>query len=232
MPEDPGIARLVEQQLRNWEIARQQRLAQEKDKQRRAVKEFVTISRPVGTGGAEVARGLAERLGWPLFDREILSHMAQNDQVRAQIYAHMEERDITWIDALLSWVLHGEARRDDYVRRLTETILALARQGPGIFLGRGADLILPQDHGLRVRLEAPLDQRIHRYAELNKVDLRVARMQVPRIDHERAAFFRKHFHREADDNSRFDLVLNLGRMSRSEAVELILAALKTRGLIR
>lgn len=232
MPEDPGIARLVEQQLRRWEIERQLRLAQEKEKQRLAVREFVTISRPVGTGGAEVARGLVERLGWPLFDREVLNHMAQNDQVRAQIYANMEERDITWIDALVEWVLHGESRRDDYVRRLTETILALARQGPGIFLGRGADMILPQDHGLRVRLEAPLDQRIHRHAELTKVDLRVARVQVSRIDHERAAFFRKHFHREAEDNSRFDLVLNLGRMSRTEAVELILAAMKTRGLIR
>ena len=230
MSTDSNIARIVERQMRNWEIARQQHPQVEHDKDQQQVHDFVTISREVATGGAAVATRLGERLGWPVFDKEILQHMAGDDQVRTRLYEKLDERDTNWLESALHWLLQGEFRIEDYFHRLSETVLALARQGPAILLGRGADLILPKSRGLRVRLLAPEEDRVSEYARRHQCDEKTARDQIERTAHERAEFTRRHFGKAADELTRFDLVLNLGRLSHDDAVELIVTALRLRGV--
>jgi cytidylate kinase len=229
MPADSNIAKLVEKQMRNWEIARQQRLEVERGRPETAMADFVTVSRAVGSRGTEVAQALAQRLDWPLFDKEILQHMARDDRLRAQLYENMDERDTSWIESVAQWLLHGELRHDDYFHRLTETVLALARQGPAVFLGRGVDFFLPQDRGLRVRFLAPEELRVREFARQNQCDEKTARAEIERIERERVDFIRRHFGKAKADPTRFDLLINLGRVSEDDAVELILAALRLRG---
>ena len=117
--------------------------------------------------------------------------------------------------------MDGEYVRDDYFHRLTETLLSLARQGSCVFVGRGADLVLPRDHGIRVRLVAPRDTRLQRYADSRGIDARRAAEQMDRVESERAAFIKRHFGVAADDPLRHDLVVNLEQVSPDQAVELI-----------
>jgi cytidylate kinase len=223
------IGKLVEKQMRNWELARAQRVVPQPGAAAMpAVQDFVTISRSVASGGTELAAHLGARLGWPVFDREILQAMAGDDQVRARLYEQMDERDQSWLGGALQWVMQGELPKDDYFYRLTETVLALARQGPAIFLGRAADLILPRDHGLRVRITAPLEQRIRRFGAENEVPEHIARAEVERIDQQRAGFRRHHFGPRANDEAQHDLVVNLDRFTLAQAVDLIVAALHAR----
>ncbi len=228
MSADVTLARAVEKQMRNWEIARQQRLGIEREEEKPEVQEFVTISRRAGSAGNEIARKLGQRLGWPVFDREILQHMAEDDQVRARLYENMDERDTTWLESVLRWVLHGEFRKEDYFHRLSETVLALARQGPAVFLGRGADLILPKDRGLRVRLFAPEADRVRDFAATHNCDEKTAREQIRALDAEREDFIRNHFGVDPTDMSRFDLIVNVARLSPDQAVEIIAAGLRAR----
>ena len=139
---NPAIARLVERQMRNWELGRDQRLDSTLPGTSR-VEEFVCVSRQVGTAGEEVAQALGDRLGWPVFDREILDAMAGDDTVRRQIYESMDSRDLSWWEETLRSLMQSEFVRNDYFKKLTETLLSLARQGSCVFLGRGADLLLP-----------------------------------------------------------------------------------------
>lgn len=231
MSQDPVVARLVEKQMRNWELARQQRLENNRAaRQQQEVADFVTVSRAIGSTGAEAARRLAERLGWPCFDKELLQHMAGDDRLRTRLYEDMDERDTNWLESALRWVLHGEFRQEDYFHRLTETVLALARQGPAIFLGRGVDLILPPERGLRVRFLAPEEDRVAELARRYQCDEKAARERIEAIEREQADYLRRYFRVAADDPTRFDLLINLGRMSHADAVELIVAALKRRGV--
>lgn len=225
------LAKLVERQMRNWELARMQRVEPRPHAATPAVGDFVAISRTMASGGSEVALLLGERLGWPVFDREILHAMAGDDEVRARLYAHLDEHDQSWLEDALHWVLEGELRKDDYFCQLTETVLALARQGRAIFLGRAADLILPRDHGLRVRITAPLEQRARAFGAENHVTDALARTEVERIDQQRVDFRRHHFGPHANDDTRYDLVLNLGRFTPAQVVEMLVAALRIRGLI-
>ena len=229
MHPDSATAKLVEKQMRNWEITRQQRLDVEKEvRHERQVADFITVSRAVGSTGTQVAQQLAERLGWPLFDKEILQHMAGDDHVRARLYEDMDERDTNWLESALRWLLQGEFRTEDYFYRLSETVLALARQGPAIFLGRGVDFVLPPDRGLRVRFLAPETTRISEFARQNQCDERAAQARIEEIERERTEYVRRYFGKVKADPARFDLLINLGRVSQDEAVELVLTALRLR----
>ncbi len=164
MPSNPSgarseVAKIVEKQMRNWELSRAQRVPPQPYAPPCDVCDFVCISRAVGSGGSQVATLLGEQLGWPMFDREILQVMARDDKVRTRLFEHLDERDVGWLEDAVRWLIRGASRPEDYFHRLTETILALARQGRAVFLGRGADLILPRDRGLRVRIIASIGRR-------------------------------------------------------------------------
>jgi hypothetical protein len=223
------IAKLVEKQMRNWEIARSQTAVPSPEEPGFTVHDFIAISRTYGSGGARIAAALGEKLQWPLFDREILQSMAGDDEVRQRLYAQMDERDTNWLEDALRWITRGEFRKGDYFYRLNETILALNRQGPAVFLGRGADLILPRDRGLRVRILASLTTRAAAVAQRNHISESAALAEIERIDRERAEFRRNHFGKDADDPALWDLTLSLDHFGDAHAIEVLLAAQRLRG---
>ncbi len=224
-----GTSNLVERQIRNWELTRAQRIEQAVPATR-AVEDFVAISRAVGSGGAAAAHRLGQRLGWPVFDQEILHAMAGDDWVRERLYEHLDERDQGWLESMLRGILNGEFRREDYSHRLVEAVLAVARQGHAVFLGRAADLILPRERGLRVRIIAPDEPCVRGYAAQHGLKADDARRAIKRIEHERADFIRNHFGRDAADPTRYDLIVNTERLSVDQAVELIVAGLRVMGV--
>ncbi len=220
---DPSIIKLVEQQLRNWELARSQRQISSTPEKIEA-ENFICISRMVGIDGQTTATALGDHLGWPVFGREILDAMAGDDTIRQRIYRTMDERDLSWWEETLRGVLDPGFTRNDYFRRLCETVLSLARQSPSIFLGRGADLILPQDRGVRVRLVASTTSRIRTHTDATGQSPERAAEDMKQVEHQRAECLRHHFGAEAEDPVRHDLVLNLDRWSTVGAVKLILDA--------
>lgn len=217
------IGRVVEKQMRNWELACAQR-HQEATADQPQVAEFIAISRMVGVGGSAVAAALGEKLGWPVWDRRILDVMAGNDDLRRRIYGSMDERDLDWLEEALRATGQPEFVRNDYFHVLRKTVLSLARQTGAIFLGRGADQILPRNSGLRVRLVAPLDWRIRQFADRAKLSATEASYEVRRIDRERNEFVWRHFGISADDPIRYDLTLNLASIAHDGVVELIRSA--------
>lgn len=220
---DPALSRLVEKQMRNWELARSQRISTPTPK-REEVEDFLCISRMVGVDDRKVATLVGERLGWPVFDREILEAMAGDDDFRRQIYTSMDQRDLSWWEEALRSLMDRDFVRNDYFHRLCETLLSLARQGNSVFLGRGADLVLPRNRGFRVRLVAPLTARAERFAEITGLAPKKARDEIRRIEKERAEFLQRHFGVGADDPLRYDITINLEGFSHEQAVDLILQA--------
>lgn len=227
---NPEIGRVVERQLRNWEIARQQQTASPLQPGQQ-VAEFIAVSRAVGLPGDEVASLLNLRLGWPVFDREILQAMAGDDAYRKELYEAMDGRDLTWLEEILLSITSGPGGRDDYFKRLSETILTLARKGHAIFLGRAADLILPRGVGLRVRITATRDYCIRTYASRLGITYEKAVREVEEIEHERARFIRHHFHIEASEQTRHDLIINMEHYNAQQAADIIMTALRCRGVI-
>ena len=225
-----SMSSLVEKQMRNWEIARGQASVEPMAKELE-VCPFVAFSRMVGAGGGVLVRRLAEETGWPLFDREVLQFMAGDDGLRRRLYESLDERDLGFIEESLRGFTTPEFKRNDYFHRLTEAILALARQGNAIFLGRGADLVFPRDVGLRVRLISLPIACVQRYAEEKNLDTLQAAREVSRIERERTRFLRQYFQADVEAVDRFDLTLNLMTVPPEEAVQILVGLMKSRGMI-
>lgn len=222
----PASGKSFERQMRNWELGRAQRKSA--DPSQRVGEPFVCVSRTVASGGAEIATRLGERLGWPVFDRELLQAMSGDDRLRARLYEQMDEHETGWLDDAVSWVV-GQIPRHDYFYRLTEAVLAIHRQSRAVFLGRAADLILPRDCGVRVRITASLERRARTYAERLDISEALARAEIERLDRERDEFRRQHFGKTATELTRYDLLVTMDRVTTEAAVELITALLRLRG---
>jgi cytidylate kinase len=69
---------------------------------------------------------------------------------------------------------------------------------------------------------------VENFARRAKVSIQEAAAQIERIEQERRDFFRRFFHAEAEDSTRFDLLINVERFSAQEATELICLAMKAR----
>ncbi len=220
---DPALIKLVERQMRNWELANAQKPSGGSAKRSEAA-DFICLSRSVGCPADEVAALLTDRLGWPKFDKEILDAMAGDDELRRRVYSTMDERDMGWMEEALRSLMQPEITRNDYFHRLTQTVLSLARQGHAVFLGRGVDLILPRMLGLRVRLVASPAWCVERYATASNSSAADAREAINRIEQERAMFIERHFKVDPHDLSRHDLVINMDRWTPQQAADLILQA--------
>lgn len=230
---DMGLAKVVERQMRNWELARAQVPAERTpagEDPDRDVFDFVTMANDVGGGGGDIGNMLGERLGWPVFDREILSAMAADDAVRMRMYQSMDERDLNWFEEAMRTFIRGEFHKNDYFHRLTETLLCLARKSHAVFVGRASDLILPRNKGLRVKVICTLERRVANFARHTGLSDREAARQVERIHRERATFIWNNFQIDILDATRFDLLIHAERFTPAQAVEIILHAMQQRGI--
>ncbi len=222
------MSRVVERQMRNWELSRAQRLEVPEPK-RDEIEDFVCVSRRVGTPGTvEVATALGKALGWPVFDKEVLETMAGDDFFRKQIYASMDQRDLSWSEEAIRSFFDGKFVKNDYFHRLCETLLSLARQGSSVFIGRGADLVLPADRGFRVRLIASHKARVEAVAASQGLDSGAAAREIARLEQERFAYLKRHFQLDPTTAARFDLSVHLEKFTADQAVEVILKARRVR----
>ena len=57
----------------------------------------IAISRETGTNGAAIGRAVAERLGWSLYDRELLQRIAADLGIHQKHLEHIDERHVGWV---------------------------------------------------------------------------------------------------------------------------------------
>jgi cytidylate kinase len=229
-----GIEKLVEHQLGLWQTRRKisdEHRRREADPGRTL--SFITLSRDAGNGGVAVAHGLAERLGWKVFDSEIVDFIAQKSSIHKDLIGTLDEsaRDFVTdaVMALVGSVEHREYGSSDYREALFSTMAAIAQHGEAVILGRGGNIVLEgAKSSLRVRLIAPRPVRAGRLAENLSISAAEADKLVRQTDRERRTFIRKHFDRDIDDPCLYDLVINTAGMTTGEVVSLIWQAARIR----
>ena len=94
-------------------------------------------------------------------------------------------------------------------------------------VGRGASFILGErPNVLRLRLVAPLADRVSRIAQFQNLSDADARRAVLRTDQERRLFIRSEFQADWEDPTHYDLVMNTSGMGVTQAVEVAIEALR------
>jgi Cytidylate kinase-like family len=187
----------------------------------------IAISREAGANAGLIARAIGERLGWPIYDRELVQLVADGMKVRASLLDDLDERRSNWIRECIEGFGSGPAvAHGAYVHRLIETLLALASHGQCVIVGRGTAAVLPSATTLRVRLVAPREHRIGVIQERRKVPREEATRWIDTTDRERSDFLRDHFCADPTDPRHCDLVLNTARFTVAECADLVIAGLQ------
>jgi cytidylate kinase len=189
----------------------------------------IAVSRETGSRGAAIARAVGARLDWKVYDHELLEVMARDLHVRVKLLENVDERHVGWLqEAVEAFCKVGSVREETYVRRLVETMLSLAGSGRCVMVGRGAAFVLPAASTLRVRLMAPLEDRIATVAHEQNLSRHDAARHIANTDRDRLQFVRQHFLHDPSDSGHYDLVLNTARFPIEECAELIVDAAHTK----
>lgn len=192
---------------------------------------FLTVSRQVDSGGAEVARLVGLRIGWAVFDKELVEDLARRLELSPQMLELLDEKRTGWFtDTMLNLMNSKIVLQDSYVSMLGKLMHLVAYDGKVIFVGRGSHLLLPPGTGLRVRVIAPRAARLARFQEREKTTPDETARRVDRLEASRVDFLRRHFRREPDDPTQFDLVLDSAAFGIEGCVDLVCRALELRGL--
>ena len=184
----------------------------------------IAISRETGARGGGLAKRVAHRLGWQVYTGEHLEFLCATDAARLPVLAGVPATARDWVELRLAQLRNTYGSDPDADGGMPRLILALAAQGPAVFVGRGAGFVLPADQCLHVRVVAPLPNRIAHMADFLRLSPTEAAEAVRLRDERRAEFLRRQFDHRPDDLYPFDVVLNSGRLDEETGADLVLAA--------
>lgn len=225
MFESSAMAHLVEEQWNKWLLLTQKKATP-------AVPEWfpvITISRQRGSGGGLLGQRVAERLGFVLFDSEIVDHVARSAAVDRMIVARLDEQSQRRIRQSAEKAIQRQAfSAESYMAHLTKTILAAGEKGRAVIVGRGAHLILPLERCVRIRTIAPLEIRVKRLCEATGTPREEAERIIADTDRQRSQFIEENFQQSDGDPLLYDLVINTGTISLDTATDLVVQLTEAR----
>lgn len=185
---------------------------------------IITISREMGSGGIPIALQAAEVLGYKLIDGETIREMAPQYDLTDDILAQIDEKPPAFV---------GNDRQIELgMHRIQLLVLEQALKGDVIIYGRGGQDLLPEISSVyRVRVIAPFEVRVERWAEREWIDPDLAHSLVRKSDHQRAGFIKYYHDRDWEDPLHYDLVINTVRLSFDTAVKMIVDGVKDKNLV-
>jgi len=181
---------------------------------------IVTIEREYGAGGSAIARKLAGRLSWKLWDTALTEEIARLVRCDQTSVARMEERVDPLFYRLMKVFMRGSYERslpvnglehldaDSMVVFMKRVIEGAAAAGNCVIVGRGAPYVLRErPDTFHVFVYAPLEEKIRRVRELGKSDTEAVEL-VAAIDQERATFVKKYYGKDWPSRHLYHLMIN------------------------
>jgi cytidylate kinase len=189
----------------------------------------IAITREAGARGGSIARRVAQKLGWQVYDQDLLEYMAQDSVVRQGVFDALPAAGGDWVQKRLGELCRqADLTSDPAVENLARVVLALAAQGEVVLIGRGAGCILPRTSTLNVRVVAPMEDRIAYMGQWLRLPLAEAEEKVRSRDERRAQFLQRHFDRLPGDLYQYDMVLNSTMLGEEGCGDLIAQAAHVR----
>ena len=182
----------------------------------------ITVGRRYGSGGHEIGQKLAERLGIPFYDRELVELAAEKSGIDEGILAIYNERKG---NSSLLKTKSGTGNRplgDLLFQTQSQIIQELADRGSCVIIGRCAEYLLKGTEGLlRVYVYADMDYRIRRITRLGYYEPDEVAKNIRRMDKERREYHRYYTGLDWENLNNYDLLVNTGTLGIDGAVRVI-----------
>lgn len=192
-------------------------------------KKIITISREFGSGGRTIGRKVADILGIPFYDKELVEQVALESGFAPQfIEEHGEHApgkslfSYAFASQGVPGIMNGLSTADFLWQIQCSVILQLADKGPCVIVGRNADYILKdRPDALHVYVSADAQFRADRIVRLYGESEKKPEARLAEKDKRRSVNYQHYTGREWGQAKNYDICLNSGVLGIDQCVDLI-----------
>ena len=184
---------------------------------------IITISREFGSGGRTIGKKVAEKLGIPCYDAELIQKIAEQSGFSE---SYIKDAGEYSPGGFLSSALTNRSAgptNEDYLWNIQYRIITeLAEKGPCVIVGRCADYIL-QDKAdcLKVFIHADMKYRAERIVKEYGEREESPEQRLKDKDKRRAAYHRFYTNMKWGHAQNYHLCLDSGELSVEKCVEIL-----------
>ncbi len=195
---------------------------------------IITIGREYGSGGREIGRLVADKLGVPFYDKELLTRAAEESGLCIEMFDRHDEK------ASVSGMLTGGMAAGMHLggqgtglqmpmnQRVFlaqfDAIGKIAAEGPCVIVGRCADYVLKEIKGVvHVFLYASIEKRVERIIRVEDVSRDEARELIRKTDKQRKNYYNFFADGNWGKRSNYDLMLRTDDLDPAVVADTIIA---------
>ena len=201
------------------------------------MKKLVTISREYGSGGRIIGKMVAEKLGVPFYDKEIIEmaieesgfsrEMIESAELKAKSsFAYSLASTLGFVESVVSGALSVNEKlflaQYDVIKKIGEA-------GEGVIVGRCADYVLRDMPGVtNVFIYSEYEARVKRCIEEYGDDPATVKKTIADYDKARQNYYNYHTCQKWGDFNNYNLAINSFCLSEEAASDLIVSYVEKR----
>ncbi len=186
---------------------------------------IITVSREFGSGGRTIGRLVAEKLGIPCYDSELIDKIACESGLAKDYIADQGEYASygSWIAKALSGHAFSGYSTQDYLFGVQKKVITeLAEKHSCVIVGRCADYILDKKQDcLKVFIHASMDFRAKRIVDVYGEREETPKKRLADKDKRRKTYYRFYTDMEWGDVTNYDIALDSGKIGIERCAEII-----------
>ena len=192
-------------------------------------KKIITISREFGSGGRSIGREVANRLGIPFYEKELVDQIALESGFAPKFVEEhgehapgMSRLSYAFAHQGVPGIMNGLSTADFLWSIQCSVILQLADQGPCVIVGRNADYILKdRSDVLDVYIHADKEFRADRIVRLYGESEKTPMAHMAEKDKRRQINYQHYTGRTWGTAQNYDICLNSGKLGIENCVDII-----------
>ena len=189
------------------------------------MKRIITISREFGSGGRTIGKGVAEKLGIPCYDHEVIEQLVERsgfavDYVKSQ--SEYAPNGSLFVNALNAGNFHGLSNQDKLWTMQRQIIEELGEKENCVIVGRCADYIL-RDRAdcLKVFIHRDFQSRAERIVQVYGETEVPTEKRLKEKDKRRAAYYQFYTDQKWADLANYHIVLDSGVIGIEKCIDII-----------
>ncbi|MGN1480484.1 AAA family ATPase [Porcipelethomonas sp.] len=197
----------------------------------------ITLERQFGSGGLEIGKKVADKLGIPCYNKEILESAAEKSNIPEEFLESMQENVSQSLLYKLSLASQSRKKLDSLdsvvpksnmlYNEISSIIKNMAQKGSCVIIGRCADFILRDfEPCFHVFIYAPMEIRKKRVIENYGISSDSAEYIIRKNDKRRESFYNGNTGHTWGLKEHYNLCLNSGKFGIDNCADIIVDSLK------
>ena len=193
-------------------------------------KRIITISRAFGSGGRTIGKAVAQRLGIPYYDKELVDKVSEESGFHADFIEEAGEYAPVTNSFLFNIavspnpmaMMNTMSMADQLFVCQTNVIRRLADEGPCVIIGRCADYILKdREDCLHVFIHADMEYRAERIVEKYGETRQSPQKRLTDKDNKRRVYYKHYTNRNWGEAQNYHVCLNSGLVGVEKCADII-----------